>query len=58
MGQLVPHPIVKMLQGAERDASRFGGRLKAKHRGPTPGAVVQARIGSSPAAKVRVARGR
>lgn len=56
MGQLVPHPFVKMLQEAERDASRFGELLKAKHRGPAPSAVVQARIGKSPAQRLRVAK--
>ncbi len=55
MGQLVPHPFVRMLREAERDASRFGELLKKKHRGPAPTAVLQAKIGKSPASKLRVA---
>jgi len=56
MGQLVPHPFVKMLSDAEAQAARFGELLKKKHRGPAPSAVVQSKIGASPAAKLRVAR--
>ena len=53
---IVPHPLVKMLAEARRDVDRFARALQTKHRGPVPKAVVTARIGKSPAAKLRVAK--
>ena len=53
---LVPHPLVKMLAEAERDADRFGRVLKKSHSGPAPAAVVSARIGRSPRQKLRAVR--
>ena len=55
-GQTIAHPLLKALNEAENLADRLRQRVMAKHPGPEPGAVVQARLGISPAAKLRAAR--
>jgi hypothetical protein len=52
----VTHPLVRLLMEAERDAARFGELLRPHHAGPDPVAVVGARIGMSPSAKLRAKR--
>jgi hypothetical protein len=57
-GTATVHPLVKVMQDAERDAKRFGEALEIKprrkaHRGPDPVATIKASIGESPAAKLR-----
>jgi hypothetical protein len=53
---VVPHPLVKMMAEADRDADRFARPLKKAHDGPAPRAVVQAKIGKSPRQKLRAVR--
>jgi hypothetical protein len=50
---LVPHPLIGAIQEAEALAHRLRQPVLRKHRGPEPSAVVQAKIGLSPAAKLR-----
>ncbi|TXH53221.1 MAG: hypothetical protein E6Q97_13620, partial [Desulfurellales bacterium] len=57
-GSPIPHPLLKVMQDADKLAHRFGDALgikveKQKHRGPDPKAVVQPQVGESPAAKLR-----
>lgn len=47
------HPLWKALQEAETLCDRMRERVRVKHRGPQPKAVVTAKIGESPAAKLR-----
>lgn len=51
-GQLVEHPLVKMLRDHDLLVDRLGAVLRKGHRGPVPSAVVT----PSPAAKLRVVR--
>jgi hypothetical protein len=51
---LVPHPLVKMLAEAERDADRFARVLRKTHAGPAQTAVP--RLGKSPAQKLRAVK--
>ena len=53
---LVPHPLVKMLAEAERDADRYSRALMRRHPGPDPVAAVTAEVGLSPAAELRAVR--
>jgi len=55
-GQTIAHPLLKALNEAENLADRLRQRVIAKHPGPEPGAVLQAKLGPSPAAKLRAAR--
>ena len=59
-GTAMVHPLVKVMQDAERDAKRFGEALGlkpgARRRGAKPAAVVQADIGQSPAARLRAVK--
>lgn len=48
-GQLVPHPLVKMLNEADLLCDRLGAVIRKRHRGPQPSAV----LNPSPAAKLR-----
>jgi phage terminase small subunit len=56
------HPLLKVMDDADKAANRFAKELKIeapgkqKHRGPDPKAVVQPDIGSSPAAKLRAVK--
>lgn len=52
------HPLVAVMQSAEKDAARFGETLglrpgRMARRGPDPVATIAADIGESPAAKLR-----
>jgi hypothetical protein len=51
-GQLVEHPLVKMLRDHDLLVDRLSARLRRSHRGPAPSAVVT----PSPAAKVKAKR--
>jgi len=46
----------RALLEAEAMADRLRERVRARHRGPDVGAVVQAKIGLSPAAKLRAVK--
>jgi len=50
------HPLFKVLRQAEADSAKRLAEVRVKRRGPAPKAVVQASIGESPAAKLRVVR--
>jgi len=50
------HPLWRALLEAEAMADRLRERVRARHRGPAVGAVVQAKIGLSPAAKLRAVK--
>ncbi len=50
------HPLWKALLEAEAFAERMRENVRLKHRGPDVGAVVQATIGLSPAAKLRAVK--
>ena len=52
-GQLVEHPLVKMLRDHDVLVDRLAGGLRKQHRGPEPSAVLKPSIGPSPAAKLR-----
>jgi hypothetical protein len=52
-GQLVEHPLVKMLRDHDVLVDRLAASARRKHAGPEPGAVIRASIGVSPAAKLR-----
>jgi phage terminase small subunit len=52
------HPLIRVMQDADRDAARFGEAVglkpgSVKHRGPDPVAMITADIGESPAAALR-----
>ena len=52
------HPLIRVMQDADRDAARYGEALGLKpervaHRGPDPVATMTADIGESPAARLR-----
>ncbi len=49
----VAHPLIGAIAEAEALADKLRARLSKRHRGPEPKAVVQAKIGKSPAAKLR-----
>lgn len=51
----VPHPLIRMIQEAERDADRFAKAVKGRHSGPSASAVVG--VAESPAARLRRAAG-
>ena len=51
-GQLVEHPLVKMLREHDLLVDRLGAVIRKRHRGPQPSAVVS----PSPAAKLRAVR--
>jgi hypothetical protein len=52
-GQLVEHPLLKLLREHEILAARLGAAASRRHRGPEPSAVLKPSIGQSPAAKLR-----
>lgn len=57
MGQVVEHPLVKLLRETEVEVMRLGTAVGSKgRRGPDVKAVATASVGESPAAKLRVAR--
>jgi hypothetical protein len=51
-GQLVEHPLVKMLREHDLLCDRLGAVIRKRHRGPQPSAVLK----PSPAAKLRAVR--
>lgn len=55
-GQLVPHPIIKMIHDAELLADRLRKNVQSKHAGPNAKAVATAKIGKSPAQKLRAVK--
>lgn len=52
-GQLVEHPLVKMLRDHDVLADRLAAVAGRRHRGPAPSAVLTPSIGKSPASKLR-----
>jgi hypothetical protein len=52
-GQLVEHPLVKMLREHDLLVDRLASAARRRHRGPDPSAVIKPSIGKSPAAKLR-----
>lgn len=52
-GQLVEHPLVKMLREHDLLVDRLGAAVRRRNRGPEPSAVLKPLIGKSPAAKLR-----
>jgi hypothetical protein len=52
-GQLVEHPLVKMLREHDLLVDRLAAAARTRHRGPDPSAVITPSIGASPAAKLR-----
>ena len=52
-GQLVEHPLLKMLRDHDVLADRLAVAVRKRNRGPEPSAVLKASIGKSPAAKLR-----
>lgn len=54
-GQLVEHPLVKMLREHDLLVDRLATAVRRRNRGPEPSAVLKLSIGESPAAKLRVA---
>jgi hypothetical protein len=52
-GQLVEHPLVKMLRDHDVLVMRLEAVLRKRHAGPEPSAVIVPSIGKSPAAKLR-----
>jgi hypothetical protein len=55
-GQLVEHPLVKMLREHDVLVERLAGSLRRRHAGPQPSAVIVPSIGESPAARLRAVR--
>jgi hypothetical protein len=53
-GQLVEHPLLKMLRDHDLLVDRLASSARMRHRGPEPSAVLETSIGKSPAAKLRV----
>jgi hypothetical protein len=51
-GQLVEHPLVKMLRDHDLLVDKLGATVRKRHRGPEPSAVLK----PSPAAKLRAVR--
>jgi len=56
-GQLVEHPLVKMLRDHDVLVDRLAATARVRHRGPAPSGVLQPSIGASPAAKLRAIGG-
>ena len=52
-GQLVEHPLVKMLREHDLLVDRLATSMRKRHSGPDPSAVITPSIGKSPAAKLR-----
>jgi hypothetical protein len=52
-GQLVEHPLVKMLRDHDLLVDRLAEAVRKRHRGPEPAAVLKSSIGQSPASKLR-----
>ena len=47
-GQLVEHPLVKMLREHDLLVDRLGAAVRKRNRGPEPSAVLKPSIGKSP----------
>jgi hypothetical protein len=52
-GQLVEHPLLKMIRDHDLLVDRLASSARMRHRGPEPSAVMRSSIGKSPAAKLR-----
>jgi hypothetical protein len=55
-GQLVEHPLVKMLRLHDVLVDRLAHAVRKRHAGPEPSAVMRPSIGESPAAKLRAVK--
>jgi len=55
-GQLVEHPLVRMLRDHDVLLDRLSAAARKRHRGPEPSAVLKPSIGASPAAKLRAVK--
>ena len=55
-GQLVEHPLVKMLREHDLLCDRLGASVRRRHSGPAPSAVLTPTIGQSPASKLRAVK--
>lgn len=56
-GQLVEHPLMKMLREHDVLVDRLAVSARRRHAGPSPSAVIVPSIGQSPAAKLRKVAG-
>jgi hypothetical protein len=56
-GQLVEHPLVKMLREHDVLVQRLGEAVKKRHRGPQPAAVLGLGVSKSRSATLRLAKG-
>jgi hypothetical protein len=52
-GQLVEHPLLKMIREHDILVDRLAAAARRRHRGPEPSAILKPTIGKSPAAKLR-----
>jgi hypothetical protein len=55
-GQLVEHPLVKMLRDHDLLVDRLAAAARKAHRGPEPSAILKPSLGKSPAAKLRAVK--
>ena len=51
-GQLLEHPLLKMIREHDLLLARLGSEIRRRHRGPEPSAVLKS-VGESPATKLR-----
>jgi hypothetical protein len=55
-GQLVEHPLVKMLRDHDLLVDRLTAAARKAHRGPEPSAILKPSLGKSPAARLRAVK--
>lgn len=55
-GQLVEHPLVRMLRDHDLLVDRLAAAIRKRASGPQPSAVLKPSIGSSPASRLRSAK--
>ena len=56
MGQLVEHPLVKMIREHEHLVSKLGELVRKRHVGPQPSAVLGLGVSKSRSATLRLAK--